>query len=337
MSPKVSVVMPVYNVEVYVAEAVTSVLDQTFTDFELLIVDDGSTDASVDICNLIHDPRIRLIHQTNRGLAGARNTGIRKAKGDYIAFLDSDDLWTPDKLARHVAYLDANPAIGVSYSASALINAEGVPIGITQSPKTTNVTAQDVFLRNPVGNGSAPVIRRETLDAIKFNAGRGHTEFFDENFRQSEDIECWMRIALTTHWKFGGIDDCLTLYRVNEDGLSAHIDRQFKSWEAMCEKVRAVAPTFYRKWGRLSRAFQLRYLARRAARMRNRASALKLALGALVCHPAILLREPKKTLETVAAALVLKIVPTRVYVWLETNALKGEKAPAGQKFRRAHA
>ena len=321
MSPLVSVVMPVYNVERYVAEAVASVLAQTTEDFEFLIVDDGSQDASIQICSLIDDKRIRIIRQENRGLSGARNTGIRCARGRYVAFLDSDDLWRPEKLAAHISHLESNPCIGVSYSASTLIDDAGREIGVSQTPKLDNVTVDDVFLRNPVGNGSAPVIRREVLDEIAFESGRGHQEYFDESFRQSEDIECWMRIALLTDWKFGGVPEALTMYRVNEGGLSAQVWRQFESWEVMCAKVRAIAPEFFSRWGRLSRAFQLRYLARRCARMRDRDVAWLLAVRAVLCHPAILLREPKKTLETLGAAILLRVAPLQLYVRLENSVL----------------
>jgi glycosyltransferase involved in cell wall biosynthesis len=88
--------MPVYNVERYVAQAVQSVLAQTYGDFELLIVDDGGQDRSVAICAGFDDPRIRILPQTNRGLAGARNTGILAARGQYVAFLDPDDRWLPE-------------------------------------------------------------------------------------------------------------------------------------------------------------------------------------------------------------------------------------------------
>ena len=86
--PKVSVIMPVYNVEKYIAETISSVLAQTFTDFELLVIDDESKDRSIEICESFTDQRIKIIHQKNRGLAGARNTGIRHAQGEYLAFLD---------------------------------------------------------------------------------------------------------------------------------------------------------------------------------------------------------------------------------------------------------
>lgn len=317
MSPTVSVVMPVYNVEQYVADAVCSVLDQSFQDFELLIVDDGGNDASMDICRLFSDPRIRIISQKNRGLAGARNTGIRNARGKYVAFIDSDDLWRPRKLAIHVAHLEKQKTVGVSYAASLLVDDAGAPIGVIQSPKLSGIRAEDVFLRNPVGNGSAPVIRREALDAIAFSNATGEDCWFDESFRQSEDIECWMRIALKTDWAFEGVDDVLTLYRVNQSGLSANIMRQFDSWKRMCAKVEAADPAFHKKWARLSEAFQLRYLARRAARMRCGGAALQLSLRALFCDMQLALREPKKTLTTLAAACALCALPRSAYERLE--------------------
>lgn len=317
MHPIVSVIMPVYNVEQYVADAICSVLDQSYQDFELLIIDDGGADASMDICHLFTDPRIRIISQQNRGLAGARNTGIRNAKGQYIAFIDSDDLWRPRKLATHVAHLEQQKAVGVSYAASRLIDENNASIGVTQSPKLFDIRAEDVFLRNPIGNGSAPVIRRETLNDIVFKNKTDEDCWFDESFRQSEDIECWMRIVLTTTWKFEGVDDVLTLYRVNEGGLSANIMQQFESWKRMCGKVKLANPEFHEKWSRLSEAFQLRYLARRAARMRCGGTALQLSLRALFCDAQLALREPKKTLTTLAAACALCALPRAAYERLE--------------------
>ena len=166
--PTVSVVMPVYNTAKYVQSAVDSVLLQSYRDFELLIIDDAGADNSIELCREYTDPRIRIISQENRGLAGARNTGIRNARGKYIALLDSDDLWEPEKLEHHVAYLDSNPDVGVCYASSLMIEEDGLLLRLVQRPQLRSVTARDVFLRNPVGNGSAPVIRRTALDDIAF-------------------------------------------------------------------------------------------------------------------------------------------------------------------------
>ena len=95
---KVSVIVPTYGVEKFIAAAVRSVLKQTYKDFELLIIDDGSPDRSIEIYQQFTDSRIKIIRQANRGLAGARNTGIRHSQGEYLAFLDGDDVWLPQKL-----------------------------------------------------------------------------------------------------------------------------------------------------------------------------------------------------------------------------------------------
>ena len=100
--PTVSVVIPLYQTERYIAETLQSVLAQTLADFEVIVVDDGSSDRGPAIARAVGDARVRVVRQNNRGLAGARNTGIRNARGRYIALLDADDLWEADKLARHV-------------------------------------------------------------------------------------------------------------------------------------------------------------------------------------------------------------------------------------------
>ncbi|MFY0637807.1 glycosyltransferase family 2 protein [Maricaulis maris] len=321
--PAISVVMPVYNVERYVEAAVKSVLDQTFANFELLVIDDGGTDRSIALCRAFADPRIRIISQENRGLAGARNTGIRYAQADIIAFLDSDDLWHREKLARHMSHLRQRPEVGVSYSGARLIDDEGRDIGLEQTPKLTGITSKDVYLRNPVSNGSTPVIRRGALDDIArpSPAHPGEHVWFDEDLRQSEDIDCWMRIALLTGWKFEGIPGALTAYRINAGGLSANVTLQFDSWLYVRNKVRTLAPAFAKRWEASAEAFQLRYLARRAIRMRDRGLALKLALQSVLKAPIAVLREPVKTTTTVGAAAVLRLAPERVYERLEALAL----------------
>ncbi len=309
--PFVTVVMPVFNVERYLAIAIRSVLRQTYRHFELLIIDDGSTDDSVLIAQSFRDPRIRIIQQENRGLAGARNTGIRNARGEYVAFLDSDDAWAPTKLAAHVAHLQRRPRVGVSYAGSRLIDDNGRPLGILQKPKLEGVTAADVFMRNPVGNGSAPVIRRAVFKDIQgpYSAD-GRPGWFDEYFRQSEDIECWMRIALNTAWKFEGVEGALTDYRINSGGLSANIVRQFETWARMRDIVARSHPAFAARWAGLAEAFQLRYLARRAINMRDRGLALSLAIKSIKKDARIVLREPVKTLVTLGAAIALRALPT---------------------------
>jgi glycosyltransferase involved in cell wall biosynthesis len=317
-TPSVSVVVPAYNAARYLDISIPSVLAQTWTDFELIVVDDGSTDATAEKVGGFQDPRVRLVSQVNRGLAGARNAGIRAARGEFIAFLDADDLWHPEKLARHVEHLRRRPLVGVSYSASAFIDELGHDLHLMQAPKLRGVRPRDVFLRNPVGNGSAPVIRRQTLHDIAFVSPRevtGEWWYFDERFRQSEDIECWLRIALTTCWEFEGLASPLTHYRVNAGGLSAALDKQHASWEAVVERARAIAPRFVARHEHQARAYQLRYLARRAVTMGDAAKALRLQARALRMFPAMLLREPARTLTTLGASLALACLPTRTQEW----------------------
>ncbi len=322
-APTVSIVMPVYNVQDYVGCAIDSVLSQNFTDFELILVDDGSTDASYSICQASADmdSRVRMLWQRNKGLAGARNTGIRASRGKYIAFLDSDDLWHPDKLAEHVMLLNEQLDVGVSYSSSAFIDGQGLHIGLYQVPKCRELSAKDVLLRNPVGNGSAPVIRREVFEEIALLHEDGSLHYFNESLRQSEDIECWVRIATTTHWKFAGIEKALTYYRVNEQGLSSNVEKQFQSWEQACELMQSYAPDFMKSNKSLAKAFQYRYLARRAIRSDDVSVALRFAAKSLIINPKIIVFEPIRTLITLGAAVCL-LLPKPVYSYLESVSIQ---------------
>jgi glycosyltransferase involved in cell wall biosynthesis len=309
--PSVSVVMPVYNAERFVAKAMQSVLVQSFSDFELLVVNDGSDDNSVKICQSLADRRTRILHQKNHGVSSARNSGIAQARAGIIAFLDSDDIWAPEKLDRHVAHLRRRRDVGISYAGSKLIDEAGRSLGIYQRPVLHGVTPRDVFCGRVIRNGSVPVFRREVLDEIAWRASADGERlcYFDESFRQSGDVECWTRIALTSRWAFEGVPGELTSYRVNSNGISADVIRQLETWERACAKVATYAPDFVATHGQEARARELRYLARRAFRKRDRRLAFELALEALRTWPRLIRDEPGKTSLTFTACALLRIMP----------------------------
>jgi glycosyltransferase involved in cell wall biosynthesis len=313
MQPLVSVVVPVYNVERYVAAAIQSVLDQTYDTFELLLIDDGSPDRSVEICQQFTDPRIRLLRQENRGLSGARNTGIREAKGEYVAFLDSDDQWQPEKLRSHVEHLARSPKVGVSFSRSQFMDEQGQLQNAFQNPRLTDITPAYLLCENPVGNGSAPVVRREVFEAIATPSTRGDFNYFDEQLRRCEDLDCWLRIALQTSWTIEGLSAPLTLYRVNSGGLSANLLKQLEAWEMVVAKARSLDPGLVGRSEALGRAYQLLYLARTALRLGDRALAYQLVNRALQSKGTILFKEPRRTLLTLALAYLGKVRPGQAH------------------------
>lgn len=308
----VSVVIPVYGVESFIAAAIQSVLDQTMTNFELLIVDDASPDRSVEICQQFTDPRIRIIRQENRGLAGSRNTGIRHARGEFLAFLDGDDLWQPEKLEQHLQHLEANPQIGISFSRSAFIDEAGNALGTYLMPQLTDITVADLFRANPVGNGSAAVIRRQVFEDIRFDQERNgirEDAYFDEAFRRSEDVECWLRILITTDWKMEGLSEALTLYRVNSTGLSANLYKQMESWEQVLAKVRTYAPELVAVHEKPAIAYYAQILARSAIRLGAGTIAVNLSNRAVQTYPQIVLEQPKRMLPTLTVAYLLWLAP----------------------------
>lgn len=311
-NPAISVIVPAYNVAATIAETLDSILRQTFQDFELIIVDDGSKDKTSEIIAdyASRDKRIRVFRQQNRGLAGARNTGIHLSRARFLAFCDADDIWEPEKMELHLSHLEQNPHVGISFCGSSLINEAGQKLAVSQLPKLHNIAAADIFKRNPIGNGSVAVFRREALDCLAHRPSH-ETErdwWFDETLRQSEDIDAWLRFILTSDWKIEGVQGLLTRYRVQPGGLSANLTRQFETWCRVRDKVAALAPDFCSRVAPSAEAYQLRYLARRAVASGDGALAADLARRSLLksYHP--LVEEPVKTLSTWLAAEVLNLM-----------------------------
>jgi len=325
---KISIVIPVYGAEKYIAATVESAIQQTYKNIEILIIDDASPDRSIEICQQFADSRIKIIHQENRGLPGARNTGIRHATGECIAFLDADDIWLPDKVKKHVEHLNNSPNIGVSFSYSAFINEDGQRLGIYQTPKCKEITLPYLLCRNPVGNGSSGVIRREAFEAIEFEDdlhGTPEKFYFDERLRctsaDATDLDCWLRIAALTRWKIEGIPEALTLYRVNSNGLSANMLKQLDAIEAVINKTESYAPTLFHQAGSRAKSSYQRHIARRAVTMKSSVMAVEMIHKAIQTDWRILIEEPQRTYLTLAAAYALYLLPLPLYNQLEATAL----------------
>ncbi|MEC5032501.1 MAG: glycosyltransferase family 2 protein, partial [Oscillatoria sp. PMC 1051.18] len=321
----VSVIIPVYNVEQYIADTVKSVLAQTYPNFELLIIDDGSPDRSIEICRQFCDSRIKIIRQENQGLPSALNTGIRNSQGDYLAFIDGDDIWLPEKLMKQVEHLEICQKVGVSFSRSALIDEAGNELGTYLMPQLRGINIFSLLRSNPVGNGSAATFRREVFEEIGYYGeknGRSEIFYFDEELTRSHDTEFLLRIAIKTNWLIEGIPEPLTLYRINSEGLSANYLKKLESWEKVLSKVRSYAPEQIACWESVSKAYHLRYLARKAIRLHDGDAALRLVWKAIATHPRICFEEPLRTILTFSAAAALYFFPLSFYQQIEAVATK---------------
>lgn len=187
--PLVSVILPTYNRRRFLEESVRSVLNQTYRNFEVIVVDDGSTDGtSESICSL--SPALRYLRQPNSGVAAARNRGLAAARGELIAFQDSDDLWHPEKLARQWSVLKERPEVGVVYTSHRIVDSNGKPIGRQwkqlHSGWITEALFQSIFVIMP-----STVVRRAVADRVGS---------FSTDLRTNSDYEFWLRASLITEF-----------------------------------------------------------------------------------------------------------------------------------------
>lgn len=226
--PKVSVIMPAYNAEVYIGEAIDSVLRQTFSDFELIILDDCSSDNTAGIVKTYEDSRIVYVkNEKNLGVAGTLNRGLENAGGMYIARMDADDVAMPDRFARQVAYLDQNPSVIACGSNVELIG--DVPVG-----STTDMPLDDcpIRLRMAISNPfvhPTMVIRREALQNVRY----------DCSFEGREDYRLWM--VLSQRGKMENLPQYLLRYRIHRGQVTQKPD------PIKAEKHYRLKKTYYRE------------------------------------------------------------------------------------------
>lgn len=217
----VSVIIPTYNRAHLVGRAIQSVLNQTYQDFELIIVDDGSTDNTDDIIKEFQkkDKRIKYIrHEKNKGGSAARNSGIKVSRGEYIAFLDSDDEWFIEKLKRQMKFFkNASPEVSVVYTGFIYKDELGGNTCKQYIPKKRCYIYEDILAENCVGTTSTVLIKRKCFEKV---------EIFDENLPSCQDWEMWIRIA--KEYQFDFIEDPLVTYHIHKSRISTDLEAEIK-------------------------------------------------------------------------------------------------------------
>lgn len=221
----VSIIVPVYNVEKFIEATVNSVLSQTYTDFELLLVDDCSTDKTLEIINRFSDNRIRLIKmEDNLGAWAARNRGLKEAKGELIAFLDSDDLWVPEKLEKEICFMKAEDA-GFVFTGYEFADSDGVGLGkIVRVPHT--LSYKEALRNTTIFTSTVLIDRRKISDSL-----------IEMPNIKSEDTATWWNILKAGNVAYG-FDENLVKYRRSAGSLSSN---KFAAIERIWRLYREIA------------------------------------------------------------------------------------------------
>lgn len=304
--PRVSVVISTFNRATLLPATLDSVLAQTMADFELIVVDDGSTDETARVVER-YGTRVRYVFQENRERGAARNHGLRLASGEFVALLDSDDLWTPRKLEAEVDYADRRPDVGLVYSSAAHIDEGGRVVRRVRTPAYEGDVLRHIVRRNFIPFG-ANIVRRSLLLACG-----GFNE--DRRLAGSEDWELWTRLAAQT--RFGRVADVGLLYRQHAGASVTNVPSMRRS---------------------MRRAFFLMYanpdLVPRITRYREHTLAhIDLVAGSL-SYAANRPAEARRLLYR-AAKRTWRVVPSRHFLGLALRLAAGRRLTrAGQRFLR---
>jgi glycosyltransferase involved in cell wall biosynthesis len=225
----VSVVVTCYNYGKYLSNCLDSILSQTYTDYEIIVVDDGSTDNTAEVVKtFLHLPNFQYIFQTNAGQARAKNVGIENSSGQYVAFLDADDAWAPTKLEKQMRCFE-NPAVGVVYCAARYLNADNHRIEFELSgkylkPRRGEVTKWLVF--DNFVQFSSSVVKVACFDEFKG---------FDESLKMGIDWDLWLRIS--TGFQFDYVAEPLFFYRMGHAGqMSKNLEERHRCSDRIMEK-----------------------------------------------------------------------------------------------------
>jgi len=248
-TPVISVVIPVYNGAKTIKETIESVLQQSYENFEIIVINDGSQDETLAVINSIKDQRIKVFSYSNAGLSASRNRGFAQARGEFIAFLDADDLWTKDKLEAQLEALQQNPQAAVAYSWTDHIDENGKFL----RPASYNSCNGNVYQRLLIGNflvsGSNTLIRTQALTKV---GG------FDESLNSAEDWDMWLRLA--SLYEFVVVPRPQVLYRISPYSMSANVFKMESASLQVIERAYSQAPEALQHLKKETLAFIYKFL-----------------------------------------------------------------------------
>jgi GT2 family glycosyltransferase len=232
--PLVSVIIPAYNAERTLLETVNSVQNQTLANIEIIIINDGSTDRTGKTIENLNDSRIKAFSYENGGVSVARNRGITHTTGEFIAFIDADDLWTPDKLERQLAALESHPQAAVAYSWTQTIDERGYWLHQYHSVFVEGDVYPKILVNNFLSNGSNVLVRREAILSV---GG------FDSTLKSCEDWDFYIRLAAKYH--FVVVPDWQIFYRQSPTSMSSNVEVMETAALAVISKAYKSAPAEY--------------------------------------------------------------------------------------------
>ena len=245
--PTISILVPAYNAEQTILETISSVQQQTFQDFEIIVINDGSTDRTLELLNSVADSRLKIFSYENGGLPVARNRGIAHATGEFLAFLDADDLWSPDKLELQLATLQRHPEAGVAYSWTLFMDEQGKSFHSDKPIYFEGNVYGKLLLKNFLASGSNPLIRKQAIESVG--------EFYPPA-GGSADWDYWLRLAAL--WPFVVVPKPQIFYRQSLSSMSSKIDFMEQCKLIVLERAFQSAPTEFQalKHQSLASAYQ---------------------------------------------------------------------------------
>ncbi|EGV15974.1 glycosyl transferase family 2 [Thiocapsa marina 5811] len=289
-SPLVSAIMPVYNAEGFLGASIDSVLAQSYPAVELIVVDDGSTDRSLKIAEqrAAQDRRVEVLRQGNAGVGSARNAAIRQANGLFVAPIDADDLWHPDKLRKQVAAFDASgPLTGFVYCPAIIIDELGRPASrCFHGNRPRGIVWLQLFVNNFTGNASTPLFRTECLREL----GGYDETLFTANAYGAEDWDLCLRVA--ARYEAAYVPECLVGYRRVSGSMSSGTRRMKRSYDAIARRLFDSDWPIPGRFRRYSESTIARYLASQAYRSGNLSEVLRWSALALFRDPPCILDRP---------------------------------------------
>jgi glycosyltransferase involved in cell wall biosynthesis len=310
-TPLISVIVPAYNSANTLLETLRSVLNQTFTNFELIVINDGSTDNTLNLLKSVKDPRLKVFSFKNGGLPTARNRGIERARGQFLSFIDADDLWVTDKLEKQLAQLRRHPEAGVVYSWTLIMDAAGEKFYPGNCESYQGDIHAQLLLSNFIASGSNIMLRREAAASI---------DGFDPALRAQEDWDYYLRLA--QKWPFVVVSEPQILYRKSATSICSNFERMEKYIFIVHRKMFTDLPAHLAKLEAQSRAKKYEFLAQIAlthiSTWRDSVRAFRTLARAIALHPALLFT---RRLQILVAKLLIVLTLTprlanRTLVWL---------------------